>query len=216
MHNEKAKMEQKVAEFLNELKDWNKYTPQDLTNNIKYTASKMMSNELTGKIMSASLYPIIAFQRIDRGVYINSRILAQSTAFKIYYEYTNNEIIIFYDDAYLGKIVNQSAILNTAHLQIGSCSRTNSPQQISYEVVINSKIIGRIMKGTDRNAFETNIFFKRIGAAMEHERHMKNYRPPGPAYQLLHDNHSTTAEEEKWLIALSIFEAVYHGYDFNA
>ncbi|PZO28884.1 MAG: hypothetical protein DCF13_07860 [Flavobacteriaceae bacterium] len=51
-----------------------------------------MSNKLSGHIYSQNGSPIISFQIIDIGIYTNSRIIASTTDFKIYFEYKNNPL----------------------------------------------------------------------------------------------------------------------------
>lgn len=216
LQNEKLEMEAKVESLKQDLDNWKNATLFDITNDIEYSYKKAMSSRLTGHINSQNQSPIIAFQRIDRGLYINSRILACSTDFKIYYEYTNNEILVFYDDSYLGKIINNAVITNALNLQIGTCNQDSLNNPNSYCIEFGAGTVAEIVKNSDRKNFVKNPFYKRVNSPYEFERHQINFREAASPNSLIHSVETTDPKEIKWIIAIAIFECVYHGFDFTS
>jgi hypothetical protein len=215
LQNEKIKMEEKVNDLKKDIENWKNYSPKDITNNLKYSFVKGMSNRLTGQIFSQDDSPIIAFQRIDRGVYVNSRIVASTTDFKIYFEYKNNEKLFFFDDLYLGKIINNLVILDSSDRKIGNCNRNNSDSQISYTIEFQSKKVAEINKNSDRKAFVKNILYKPHTSSTNRKFSTK-YREVGPSYSLINSINIVDHEELKWIIAIAIFESIYYGFDFTS
>lgn len=96
LQQEKLQMEEKVHLLKKEISNWKPDSLKNVTNGIDYSYVKSMTSKLTGHIISTDNVPIIAFQRIDRGMFTNSRILAASTDFKIYCEFKNKEKLFFF------------------------------------------------------------------------------------------------------------------------
>ncbi|WP_131725831.1 hypothetical protein [Flavobacterium sp. Root420] len=213
LQNEKVKMEEKVQELKKDIENWKNYTPQDITNYLTYSFAKSISNRLTGHLYSNDGSAIIAFQRIDRGLYANTRIVANSTDFKIYIEYYNNEKLFFFDDVYLGKIINNSIILDPLHKQIGTCNRQNSPNQASYKIEIHSKIIAEINRNSDRKTIVKTQYYKPSRSGSNYKTRL-DFREAGPSYSLIHSIDTTDSEELKWIISIAVFESIYYGFDF--
>ena len=213
LQNEKVKMEEKVQELKKNIENWKNYTPQDITNYLTYSFAKSISNRLTGHLYSNDGSAIIAFQRIDRGLYANTRIVASSTDFKIYIEYYNNEKIFFFDDVYLGKIINNSVILDPLHKQIGTCNRQNSPNQASYKIEIHSKTIAEINRNSDRKTIVKTQYYKPSRSGSNYKTRL-DFREAGPSYSLIHSIDTTDNEELKWIISIAVFESIYYGFDF--
>ena len=210
--NEKLEMESKVNDLKKSIISWHNRLATDITNNMDFSYQKSITCKLTGTVFGIDNEPIIAFQRIDRGIYTNSRILAASTDFKIYFEYSNNEIIVFYNDTYLGKIINNSDILNDRNIKIGSL--TNRHNANSVDIVINFNKIGTININSDRKNYINNPLYTRPNAAQDFRRRMKNYRETPPTYSMVSSTNANSNEDQKWLVALTVFESIYYGFDF--
>ncbi|TPG38473.1 hypothetical protein [Flavobacterium pectinovorum] len=215
LRNEKVEMERKVNEIKNDIESWKNYTPQDITNYMTYSFRKSMSNTLTGKIYSSDNSPIIAFQRIDRGLYANARIVASTTDFKIYIEYSNNEKLFFFDDVYLGKIINNSVIVNPLHVQIGTCNRDNSYNQTNYTIELHSKKIAEINKNSDRKTIVKSQYYKPSRSGSNFKTTLDS-REVEPSFALVNSIDTGDSEELKWIISIAIFESIYYGFDFTS
>lgn len=215
LQNEKVEMEAKVNELKKDIENWKNYTPEDITNYMTYSFRKSMSNRLTGHIYSRDNSPIIAFQRIDRGLYANARIVASTTDFKLYIEYYNNEKLFFFDDVYLGKVINDSVLVDPLHRQIGSCNRDKSYNQASYTIELHSKKIAEINKNADRKSIVKRQIYKPTMNGSNFKTGL-GFREVGPSYSLVNSIDTTNNEELKWVIAIAIFESVYYGFDFTS
>lgn len=215
LQNEKVEMEAKVNELKKDIENWKNYTPEDITNYMTYSFRKSMSNRLTGHVYSRDNSPIIAFQRIDRGLYANAKIVASTTDFKLYIEYYNNEKLFFFDDVYLGKVINDSVLVDPLHVQIGSCNRDKSYDQASYTIELHSKKIAEINKNTDRKSIVKRQYYKPSSHGSDFKTGL-GFREVGPSYSLVNSIYTTDKEELKWVIAIAIFESVYYGFDFTS
>lgn len=214
LQKEKNGMEEKVHTMKSELVPWNDRKVDEITNDIEYSYMKGMSNKLTGYINSPDAEPIIAFQRIDRGIFTNSRIIAESTDFKIDFEYLNNENVIFYNGIYLGKTINNSEILNSLHQKIGSYQRDLVNSQNRYSIVFGSQKKAQLFRNDDRKNFINNSRYKRHWRPYKSRINIKNYRETPPINSVVSSVNSADAEEQKWIIALAVFESIYFGFEF--
>jgi len=207
LQKEKVQMQEKVNILKKDIIDWKPDSLKNVTNGMDYSFVKSMSSALTGVINSNEGLPIIAFQRIDRGIFVNSRILANSTDFKVYCEFKNEEKIFFFNDAYLGKIANHFDILDAANNKIGRCNRKNS--QASFKIEFRFGIAAEIRKNSDRK----NLVQRRYRKRDEWKSRLEFRDVPSPTNLILSLN-TTDEEELKWIISLTIFEAVYYGFSF--
>ncbi|MCV2487238.1 hypothetical protein OD917_20055 [Flavobacterium sp. SH_e] len=212
LKQEKVQMEEKVNTLKKDIITWNDGSLREITNDIEYSYVKSMSSVLTGVIKASDNLPSVAFQRIDRGIFVNSRILASSTDFKIYCEFKNEEKLFFFNDVYIGKIVNHFDILDAANNQIGKCNRISSQNQTSFIVTFRFGEVAEIWKNEDRKAFINKYRYHSKGH--DHFRSTLEYREPQPPIKLIKSIRTTDEEELKWIISLTIFEATYYGFSF--
>lgn len=209
LQKEKLQMQEKVNVLKKDITDWKPDSLKNITNGMDYSFVKSMSNILTGVINSNDGLPVIAFQRIDRGILVNSRILAASTDFKVYCEFKNEEKLFFFNDVYLGKIVKHFDILDAANNKIGRCDRNNSENQTSFKLEFRFGEAARICKNADRK----NIGKKNYHTRGEWKSRLVVREIPPPV-TLLQSINTTDEEELKWVISLTAFEAVYYGFSF--
>lgn len=212
LKQEKVEMEEKVNVLKKDISNWTYDSLKEITNDIEYSYVKSMSSKLTGVINSNNGLPIVAFQRIDRGFFFNSRILASSTNFKIYCEFKNEEKLFFFNDVYIGKIINQFDILDAANNQIGKCITNSSQNQTSFILTFRSGEIAEIWKNEDRKVFINKYRYYLKGGGKF--RSTLEYREPKPPIRLIKSIRTTDEEELKWIISLTLFEAIYNGFSF--
>lgn len=210
---EKLEMEQKVNSLKKSIVDWNKYSLSDITNNLEYSYKKWITNTLTGHILSQDGNRIIAFQRLERGIHLDCRILACSTEFKCFYEIKHEEIIIEYNDKYFGKINHLKDILDSSNNKIGTLNRNNSNNK--YVINFDSKNTLEINKSYDNKRFVKNIFYEKPNSPYSYERDMIKYREPYQEYSLMNNNETLDTEELKWAIAIGIYESIFYSFDFT-
>ncbi|WP_141248448.1 hypothetical protein [Flavobacterium sp. ACN6] len=200
-------MQEKVNVLKKDIIDWKHDSLKNVTNGMDYSFVKSMSSVLTGVINTNDGLPIIAFQRIDRGLFVNSRILANTTDFKVYCEFKNEEKLFFFNDVYLGKITKHFEILDGANKQIGRCNRNNA--QNSFKVEFRSGEAAVIRKNSDRKNMGKKM--RRVRGEL---RSTMVFRDVPPPTTLILSLNTTDEEELKWIISLTIFEAVYYGFSF--
>ncbi len=218
LQQEKLEMEQKVNSLKEDIDAWQNYSLADITNNIKYTFSRGLSNRIHGRILSRDGTPVIAFQRIDRGLYTNTRIVACSTDFKLYFEYTTAGNVIYYNDVCIGKINTNMQLVNANNQVIGKLNRNQAHIEktgtANYTVQFNSGKSVNLYASYDRKVFLKNPFFKRVNAPTWMERQPKIAVEPGEPYSLVTENTDMNSEEIKWITAIATFEAVYYSFNF--
>ncbi|MFC4392268.1 hypothetical protein [Flavobacterium quisquiliarum] len=207
LQNEKLQMEEKVKKLKKDILNWKSDSLKNVTNGMDYSFVRSMTNKLTGVLNSNDGTPIIAFQRVDRGIFVNSRILASSTDFKIYCEFKNEEKIFYFNDVYLGKIVKHFDILDASNNKIGRCNRKTS--QPSFTVDFRFGKAAEILKNSDRKFMVQRRYRKRN--QWESEMVFRDLPPPT---NLILSLNTTDPEELKWVISLTVFEAVYYGFSF--
>ncbi|WPO77490.1 hypothetical protein [Flavobacterium sp. KACC 22761] len=210
---EKLEMEKKVNSLKTSIVDWNKYSINDITNDLEYSYKKWITNKLTGHILAQDGNRVIAFQRLQRGIRLNCRILACSTEFKYFYEINPEEIIIEYNDQYFGKIMHLKDIFDSSNNRIGTLNRDNPNSK--YVINFDSENSLEINKSYDNNRFVRNVFYERPNSAYRYKRSMMEYREPYPEYSLMDNNENLNAEEQKWAIAIGIYESVFYSFDFT-
>jgi hypothetical protein len=216
LEKEKIEMEAKVTSMMSELSPWKKFAVSDITNNLNYSFKKWMSNVITGKMLSRDGSPIIAFQRIDRGIYIDSRIIARSTDFKIYYEYKGNENLVYFNDKYLGKIINNCEIVNSLHERVAVYYRKMIDENGMFTVEFTSLNKFKIASNSDRKPFVNNPFYERPNSPIPIKRKVRVYRDPGPTFSLVSPADFENIDEENWVVVIAIFEAIYFGFEFTS
>lgn len=211
LQKEKLQMEEKVNSLKKGITNWNPESLKEITNDIEYSYVKSMSSVLTGVIKACDHLPVAAFQRIDRGLFVNSRIMAATTDFKIYCEFKKEEKLFFFNDVYLGKITNFD-ILDATNNKIGRCTRNNSADQTSFKLEFRFGTAAEINKNEDRKVFISKYRYSLKGN--DRFRSTLEYREPKTPIRLIKSIDTTDEEELKWIISLTLFEAVYYGFSF--
>jgi hypothetical protein len=216
LEKEKLEMEVKVSSIMSELEPWKKFSVADITNNLQYSFRKWMANVITGKMLSRDGSPVMVFQRIDRGIYVDSRTIARSTDFKIYFEYKGNENLIYFNDKYFGKIINNCEVVNSLHERVAVYYRKMIDEQGMFTVEFTSKNKYKLAANYDRKVFVTNPFYDRPSSPIPIKRRLKVYRDPGPSFSLVEPIDIDDPNEKNWVIVIAVFEAIYFGFDFTS
>lgn len=209
LENERQRMEAKVNQLKLSLVPWNNHTINDITNDLDYNSLRWFPSKLTGYIISPNNENLIAFQRIEAN---DCRILAESTEFKIFMEYTYPELTVDFNGIYLGKIVNFAQILDQDDYLIGQLDRNNISD--SYTVKFNSGKEIKIRKSRDNKGFKRNNSRKRDrrGNLGPLTTKTEQYTP----YSLIDEKpHDFDFEELKWIAAIDVFESVNYSYTFD-
>lgn len=207
---ERHQMEGKVNIMKNSLVSWGGHTINDITNDLDYNYVKWFPSKLTGYIISPNNENLIAFQRIEAN---DCRILAESTEFKMFFEYTYPELTIDFNGIYLGKIVNFMQILDHDGYLIGHLDRNNPSD--SYTVTFNSGREIKIKKSRDNKGHKRNPAF-RFEKDRRKNKPLTIKIPQYTPYSLINTRyHDLDFEEMKWVAAIAIFESVNYSFTFD-
>lgn len=212
---EKQQLIEKVNKTRKKLKSWQPEYLIQISNEIDYNYSKGFTRKFNGIIKSSNSDKIIAFRRLDRGLDINSKIMAVTSDTSFYFEVTPkpNLVKIFVNDQYLGKIENHLSIFNADGIVLGYINRKKTTSGI-YDVVFNEITLAQLIKNSDRRMFLKNPFHNSSG----------RLGPNNPMFiqndvkienSLVNVTTELNDYEYRWILALAIFECIYYGIDFN-
>ena len=210
---EKKELISKARSKKKNLTKWHSDDIENISNNLDFNFSKGFTRKFNGYIKTLDSERIVSFRKIDRGALnLTSRILAVTSDFEIYYGQSKNEILIEFNGSYLGKIVNNTNLINDANQSIGSFNRNQSTSGF-YVVQFNNEKLAYVVKNSDRRTFVRNPFHdfhsenpieKEIvwERDVKYSNLMKLYRKPNE-------------KEYNWILAIVIYEAIYYGIDFT-
>ncbi|NRR93339.1 hypothetical protein HSX10_17330 [Winogradskyella undariae] len=192
---------------------WQSDDVEKISNNLDFNFSKGFTRKFNGYIKTLDNERIISFRKIDRGAFnLTSRILAVTSDYEIYYDQLDNEILIEFNGSYIGKIVNNTNLIDDTNQNIGSFNRNNSTSDF-YVVQLNNEKLAYVVKNSDRRTFVRNPFHDFHPESsiqkdtvwerdVKYSNLMKLYRKPNE-------------KEYNWILAIVIYEAIYYGIDFT-
>lgn len=213
LENEKKELIAKARSKKKNLIKWESTYIEKISNYFEYNYSKSLTRKFNGYIKTLDNDPIISFRRIDRGALnFTSRIIAVTSDFEIYYNQAGNEISIEFEGKYLGKIINNSYLIDDRNQKIGSFNRNQSSSDF-YIVEIHNEELAFVVKNSDRRTFIKNPFYNfnpkrpiEEGTVWERDvkysNLMKLYRTPNQ-------------NEYNWITAITVYEAIHYGIDFT-
>ena len=208
--DEKQTMKAKVQSMKPSLSAWGNHTYQDITSAMTFKAVRATTNKLTGKIYSPKREPLIAFDRMERGLAANGYMFASSSDFDLYYDINIRHFRIKFNDEYLGEVLTSGDILDKDKNKIG---HANHPVKVSGNIgpidirkgdrQFPLEMNGRKLATINVAPNYSNMNVSSIGLVF-------NENNWGQPILELHD--TPNEEEEKWLLALSILETAFHGH----
>lgn len=183
-----------------------------LSNKLDFDYSKFFTGKFNGYINSLEGDKLIAFRRLDRG-YLSkvSRIVAIGSDFEIFLSRKQNEVSIYFDRVYIGKLIHNNMV-DQNNKTIGKLNR-NQNDKPYYEIRFNEEKLAYVTKNTERRTKLTNRLFDQ-------------YRSAPYNREPFHDNPVSISNmvklcrepndyEYQWILALAIYEIVYYRIDFN-
>ncbi|WP_440121778.1 hypothetical protein [Tenacibaculum sp. Ill] len=210
---EKKELNSKTHSKKKHLIKWQSDYIENISNNLDYNFSKGFTRKFNGYIKTLENERIVSFRRIDRGALnLTSRILAVTSDSEIYYNQSGNEILIEFNGLYLGKILNNTNLIDHTNQNIGFFNRNRSTSDF-YTIQINDKKIAYVVKNSDRRTFVRNPFHEYHSESsikkdtiwekdVKYSNLMKLYKEP-------------SENEYNWVLAIIIYEAIYYGIDFT-
>lgn len=213
LEKEKQELISKARSKKDHLHPWQSDDIEKISNNLEYNFSKGFTRKFNGYIKTLDNKALVSFRKIDRGAFdLSSRILAVTSDFEIYYDQSDNEILIEFDGSYLGKIVRNTSLIDKTNKKIGSFNRDQSEAE-HYIVDMNGEKLSYVVKNSDRRSFIRNPFYEFYPKNtleediywekdVSYSNLMKFYRKPNE-------------EEYNWMLAIVIYETIYYGIDFT-
>lgn len=209
--NEKLEMKKSVDSLKGKLQDWKDYSLNDITNNLEYKYLRWITSKLSGTIKATDGNKIIAFERRQRGNYIDCRICASSTDFDYFIEYKNNITTIEFNGEYLGKIENEKIIYNASNSKVASLDRHSDENKffIHFENGVSVQI---------NRSFDNKIFINNPQFASWHPRRIRMRqviaREPYQPYVMMNEINTFDDYTKQWIIALVLKETIYNSFSF--
>ena len=207
---EKSEMLNRVIEMKPKLSPWKEYSYQDITSAMMFKYKTGITNTLKGKIYAPDQKPIVAFDRVERGMAANGYMFAATSEFNIFFEIKVNEFKIKFNNEWLGHVGKSGKISDTTGKEIGNALH---PIKVSFNVAIFKFRSGD-------NKFPLHMNGRHLASIWVAPNYSEdtpsslslifNENNWGQPILQMHDQ--PTKEEEKWLISLAILETAFHGH----
>lgn len=150
---------------------------------------------IAGLLHTTQQKPIVAFERVERGLNVKGQLVAMTKKHEILYEFLGENSTVFFDDTLLGSWDKSGKLLNADKKVIGHLKISEDTKIL----VLNERTLATIQKApsydTISNTTEVSHIFEELKL--------------GTSLLSLHEK--PTLEEEKWLTALAIFEITFYG-----
>ena len=152
----------------------------------------------TGFLYNKHQKPIVAFERVERGMNAKGQIIAITKKQEFVYEFQGSEITLFSDDTLLGSWDKSGILYDADKKRIGHAKRVSNENN-EYALVINKHTVATIKTAPLYDTIENT-------SSVTHIFEELNF-----GASLLALNGSPSLKEEKWLLPLLIFEMAFYG-----
>ncbi|AXG71421.1 hypothetical protein KORDIASMS9_03678 [Kordia sp. SMS9] len=153
------------------------------------------NSKISGFLYNTHQKPIVAFERVDRGLNAKGQLVAVTKKHEFVYEFLGETITVFFDNSLLGSWNQSGKIFNADQKGIGQLKFSED----SKTLVLNDRTVATILKAplydTISNTNDVSYIFEELTL--------------GTSLLSLHEK--PTVKEEKWLTALAIFEITFYG-----
>ncbi|MEM6720058.1 MAG: hypothetical protein AAF611_12110 [Bacteroidota bacterium] len=165
-----------------------------ITNAMTFQRTVAVTNsKIAGLVYDTNRKPIVAFERVERGLNVKGQLVAVTKKQQFVYEFQGLEITLFCDSELLGSWDTKGILYDVNKKAIGQLKRI----QETNSLILHNKTIATIEKAP--------VYNDAISEVSEVFEEM-NYGTP-----LLSLENSPTSTEETWLTALTIFEITFFG-----
>lgn len=208
---QQSRMQHQLTEKKAELAPWKMYSYRDITSAMLFKYEPGSPNKLEGMLFALDKKPIVAFERTEEGFRSKGFLSAHTSEVDLFYELRPNEFVIEYNNELLGKIEKTGAIYDHNNEVIGNAEH---PTKISFDIA------GYKHQGGEN--FFRLYMNKRILAHIWVPPNYSDEDAPRTLEKIFEDNiwglpilemmDEPSKEEEKWCLALAIFEVAYHSH----
>ncbi|NRB61306.1 MAG: hypothetical protein HRU50_15395 [Winogradskyella sp.] len=211
LEKEQHDMLAKARSKKHKLSQWQKQSIEEISNDLNFNYVKGFTRRFNGYIKSLNGESLLYFRRLDRGQFkTTSKIIAIASNFEIFYSQTQEEISVYVNEAFFGKI-SPGKIFNSKQELIGTHNRMTSGKPY-YEVVLNDQRIAYVLKNTERRTLLKNPFHDaRPSNPLEVDVFEQN---PVSINEMIQLCKAPDDYEYHWLRCIVIYEIIYYGIDF--
>ena len=196
---------QKVMAQRGELALWGSHGPGSISNVFTFQYTEFFDLDIAGKIESTEGQPIIAFDRSSAMMGGSTTMVAASTDFFLLFDRSNGVVEIRFNEEILGRIDYTGNVFDPSGQCIAHARRPQSSGftnhtsghtmgAVSYKLLMNNRELATVYVPPDR---AMSVF---SGPA------------PGEGRAVLRILDTPSPEEEKWLIAIAIWEVAFQGF----
>lgn len=195
-----------------ELASWEYYSAENLRSYASYKYVKALKNTFSGKLIADDGQYVMAFKRIERGLYPTGSIAATTSSFELFFVIETDRTEFYYDRKKIGTVLNNGSIFDNAGKQIGTVNRSNTStisigglvdihtDSAHYDFNMNNRLLA-IFYVTPRIS---NFFGASLFSVNENSGN-----------RIIQQVDKPRDDEEKWLISWTVYELIYHGFWFT-
>ncbi|MGH1385301.1 hypothetical protein [Kordia sp.] len=160
--------------------------------------AEVRSINITGYLYTKHQKPIVAFERVERGMNTKGQLIAITKKQEFVYEFQGSDITLFCDDTLLGSWDKSGILYDADKKRIGHAKRSVN-QDNEYVLVIHKRDIASIKIAPLYDAVEKTSSVSHI------------FEELNLGTSLLSLHCSPSLNEEKWILPLLIFEMAFYG-----
>ena len=208
--NEQKEMRDRISAKKADLETWEGKSYKDVTSAMQYQRKKTTTNYLKGIVYSPDRKPIVAFDRVERGLTAKGYMYASTKQDDLFFEFDDCYFKFFFNGDLLGEVKCSGEIFDSHGKAIG---KAKHPTKVSFNISMF-----RFRSGDNKFPLQLN------GKHLANIWVAPNYGEQGstnlelifnenqwgqPIIELLEE---PSPEEEKWLLSFAIFEIAFHGH----
>lgn len=172
--------------------------------------------KLSGIILNENRKPIVAFERIERGVKTKGHMYAMTKKDEFYFDFTGLDATFYSNGELLGRFDTAGIIYDKNDQAIG---KAKHPIKASFDLHLFKTTHHRLGEGlfpltmNNRELATINVAPNYDNISYGHSvTSVFDDLGFGTPIITLTENEQPTPEEEKWLLAFAIFETAFHGH----
>lgn len=213
--NEKQQMYTNVLKKRKELQLHKTAMYRQITDAMVFNFTKAVTYyKLSGVILNENRKPIVAFERIERGMHTKGHLYAITKKQTFYFDFTGLEATFYCDEKLLGRVDKSGTIYDANDIAIGHAKH---PIKASFDLQLFKTSHHRLGEGlfplilNNREIATINVAPNYDDIAYNPSVE-KVFDELGFGLPIITPTDTPTAEEENWLLAFAIFETAFHGH----
>jgi len=192
LDSRKEDMVQKISKSKLKLVPWQPEHLGKISNKLNYNYVEGFARTFNGSVNSSDNELIFVFRRVDRGMFIDTKIMAATSHLDFYFDISATINKIYINDILFGVIKDNTTLINASGVIVGSMDRNQSHSAI-YSIKNKHNTIAKVIKNSDRRALFNDVTYNNV---------------------LVKPIQELNEEEYKWVLAIAIYESVNYGIDF--